>query len=105
MKTIKTIIIIISLLILLGGSVYILAFHVFSGLGSRFNKECSKITVGMDRAEVLERMKPFETPPKYSFKETEELISYATEGFGGEYQCYIYLTPENKVKSAMGIFD
>jgi hypothetical protein len=84
---------------------YYLMFHVFSGVQTAFGKSCYKIALGMNKSDVISLMSDFQNKNKVSFKEGTTSLAYYTEGFSGDYQCYVTLDEKNRVKGITKIFD
>ena len=103
MKT-KTILIIL-LVILLVGLLYFLLFHVFSGIGTPFAKACNGVEVGMDEKTALLLMANYENKNDVTFLQTIDTLTYTTPGISGDYQCYVHLDENKKVKGVTRIFD
>ena len=102
MKKIPVVIIVVVLLATIG---YCLFFFVFSGLGTGFAKACSSVKEGMAKSEVMDIMSGYQNKRKVVFTEKDGLLTYITPGLSGDYQCYVYLNDDSKVKSVVSIFD
>lgn len=101
----KKLLIGIAITVLLGASIYYLQFHILSGVKTSFAKACYEIRNGMRRNEARGFMSDFENKNKVTFTEKDNVLTYVTPGFSGDFQCYIYINEDGVVKSVTKIFD
>lgn len=105
MKKSKAILIVISAVVVLVAILYYLVFFVFSDLGTSFAKACGKVESGMTKEQALSIMQEFQNDKDITFLDKNNVLTYTTPGLSGDYQCYISLDDQNKVKLVTKIFD
>ena len=93
------------LIALLTGLLHFLLFYVFSGIKTPFAKACNSITIGLNEETALLLLAQYQNKNNVTFFQSDDTLTYITPGISGDYQCYIHLDRDKKVKEVTKIFD
>ena len=89
--------------------IYFLVMFVFTGYGTAFYQDCSRIMIGMSKPQVLTLMQKYtDDPDTYNYGEQNIMgksIGWDTLGPLNDYQCDVGLDEADRVITVTRIFD
>jgi hypothetical protein len=89
--------------------IYFLVMFVFTGYGTAFYQDCSRIMIGMSKQQVLTLMQKYTNDPdNYNYGEQNIMgksIGWDTLGPLNDYQCSVGLNQADRVITVTPIFD